>query len=615
MRSRQKTPRASTKLAWVHCAAVAAAAWRMSAAAPPRRSAISAIWTRARAAASQSSSSTQTPLIKTSFFADFKDYAKDYGTYWFSHYVEIHGAVNTLMMVVVVVIIASFMKNLLIFLANNCMASLRAYTVRDFRKKVYDKILRLPLSYFSEARKGDLMTRMSNDVGEIEISVMASITMLLRDPITIILFMVYLFIASPQLTLFALVLLPVSGIAIGRISRKLRSKSLKAQQQLGRLLSVLEETLTGLRVIKGFNGERKMQRQFGDANDKYARIHKRVARKNYLAHPVSEFLSTIVMVIILFYGGMLALNGNAKMSSVALITFVAVFSQIIQPAKSITTAWFNVQKGLASLERINFVLDADETIRDKENAVSLNRFDNSIEFRNVWFSYGQEPVLKNINLTVKKGQTVAIVGRSGGGKSTLVDLVPRFIDPKKGQVLIDGIDIRDVRLNDLHKLMGIVNQQAILFNDSFTSNISFAVDEADEASVMKAAGVANAHEFVMESAEGYETLVGEGGSKLSGGQRQRISIARAVMANPPILILDEATSALDTESEKLVQDAMEKLMVNRTSIVIAHRLSTIQHADLIVVIEEGQIVETGTHEELLKRENGIYAKLYRMQSF
>jgi len=554
-------------------------------------------------------------IVKTSFFVDFKDYAKDYGTYWFSHYVEVHGAVNTLMMVVVVVIIASFMKNLLIFLANNCMASLRAYTVRDFRKKVYDKILRLPLSYFSEARKGDLMTRMSNDVGEIEISVMASITMLLRDPITIILFMVYLFIASPQLTLFALVLLPVSGIAIGRISRKLRSKSLKAQQQLGRLLSVLEETLTGLRVIKGFNGERKMQRQFGDANDKYARIHKRVARKNYLAHPVSEFLSTIVMVVILFYGGMLALNGNAKMSSVALITFVAVFSQIIQPAKSITTAWFNVQKGLASLERINFVLDADETIRDKENAVPLNRFDNSIEFRNVWFSYGQEPVLKNINLTVKKGQTVAIVGRSGGGKSTLVDLVPRFIDPQKGQVLIDGIDIRDVRLNDLHKFMGIVNQQAILFNDSFTNNISFAVNEADEASVMKAAGVANAHEFVMESAEGYETLVGEGGSKLSGGQRQRISIARAVMANPPILILDEATSALDTESEKLVQDAMEKLMVNRTSIVIAHRLSTIQHADLIVVIEEGQIVETGNHEELLKRENGIYAKLYKMQSF
>lgn len=554
-------------------------------------------------------------VVKTHMISDFFSYAGQYGQFLFSNQIELHGKVHTLLILILIVVIASFLKNLFIFIANNAMASLRAFTVRDFRKKIYEKILRLPLSYFSEARKGDLMTRMSNDVGEIESSVMASLSMILRDPITIILFVVYLFIASTRLTLFALVLLPISGWAIGRISRKLRSRSLKGQQALGRLLSVLEETLTGLRVIKGFNGEEKMEAQFGASNEKFAKLHRRVARKQYLAHPVSEFLSTVVMLIILYYGGLLALNGTGKMSPEALISFVAVFSQIIQPAKSITLAWFNIQKGMASLERINFVLDADETIRDKDDAIAVTGFNDSIEFRNVWFSYGQDPVLKDVSLKIMKGQTVAVVGRSGGGKSTLVDLVPRFIDPAGGQVLIDGVDIRDLKLKDLRKLMGIVSQQAILFNDSFKNNIAFAVNEVVDEDVIKAASIANAHEFVLDSSEGYETLVGEGGNKLSGGQRQRISIARAVMANPPILILDEATSALDTESERLVQDAMEKLMKNRTSIVIAHRLSTIQHADMIVVVEDGRIVETGKHEELLKISDGIYSKLYKMQSF
>jgi len=440
--------------------------------------------------------------------------------------------------------------------------------------------------------------------------------MLFRDPFTIIIFVTYLIIISPQLTLFAFLLLPVSGWLIARISRTLRSSSFKGQQALGRLLSVLEETLTGLRIVKGFNAEEKMEGQFREANERYTKIFRRVARKAYLAHPVSEFLSTIVLMVVLYYGGKLALNDAHSLSPDKLIAFVVVFSQIIQPAKAISSAWFSIQKGMASIDRINQVIDAEETITEKPDAVRISGFKDSLEFRNVWFAYNHEPVLKDINLTIRKGQTVAVVGRSGGGKSTFADLIPRFIDPDKGAVLIDGIDIRDVNIKDLRHQMGIVNQQAILFNDTFYNNISFALtEEADEERVFRAAKIANAHDFVIETADGYKSTVGEGGNKLSGGQRQRISIARAVMANPPILILDEATSALDTESERLVQDAMVKLMENRTSIVIAHRLSTIQHADIIVVIENGRLEEKGTHEELLMIPDGIYKKLYELQSF
>lgn len=544
------------------------------------------------------------------------EYIKNYANWFFSSSITKYGEGETLLMVVIILAITSFFKNLLVFLANNCMASLRAGTVRDIRKKVYNKILRLPLSYFSEARKGDLMTRMSNDVHEIEVSVMSSLSMLFRDPFTIIIFVTYLIIISPQLTLFAFLLLPVSGWVIARISRTLRSSSFKGQQALGRVLSVMEETLTGLRIVKGFNAEEKMEGQFREANEKYTRIFRRVARKAYLAHPVSEFLSTIVLMVVLYYGGKLALTGAGSLSPDKLIAFVVVFSQIIQPAKAISSAWFNIQKGMASIDRINQVINAEETITEKPDAIRINGFKDSIEFRNVWFAYNHEPVLKDINLTIRKGQTVAVVGRSGGGKSTLADLIPRFIDPDKGAVLIDGLDIRDVNLKDLRHQMGIVSQQAILFNDTFYNNISFALtEEADEERVFRAAKIANAHDFVIETADGYKSTVGEGGNKLSGGQRQRISIARAVMANPPILILDEATSALDTESERLVQDAMVKLMENRTSIVIAHRLSTIQHADIIVVIENGRLEEKGTHEELLMKPDGIYKKLYELQTF
>ena len=543
-------------------------------------------------------------------------YINDWANWFFSSSIEKHGEMRTLLVVVIIFALASFTKNLLVFLANNCMASLRAFTVRDVRKKIYDKILRLPLSYFSEARKGDIMTRVSNDVQEIEISVMSSLSMLFRDPFTVIIFVIYLVVTSPQLTLFALLLLPLSGWAIARISRTLKSASFKGQQALGRLLSVVEETLTGLRIIKGFNAEEKMTGQFRAANEKYARIFRRVIRKAYLAHPVSEFLATVVLLIVIYYGGILALKGADNLSPDRLIAFVVVFSQIIQPAKAISTAWFNIQRGMASIDRVNQVIDAGETITQKPDAKRIIEFSDSIEFRNVWFAYDHEPVLKDISLTIKKGQTVAVVGRSGGGKSTLVDLIPRFIDPDRGAVLIDGIDVRDLNIKDMRSLMGIVSQQAILFNDTFHNNISFAINgEADGPSVVRAATIANAHDFISESPEGYQYTVGEGGNRLSGGQRQRISIARAIMANPPILILDEATSALDTESERLVQDAMLKLMQNRTSVVIAHRLSTVQYADVIVVVEEGRIAECGTHEELMRNPGSIYRKLYEMQSF
>jgi ATP-binding cassette, subfamily B, bacterial MsbA len=531
-----------------------------------------------------------------------------------SNFMAEHGKPFTLLMVSIMVVIASLFKNGFIFLGLNNMAYMRAGTVRNLRKQMYEKILRLPLSYFSDARKGDVMTRISNDVQEIEVSIMSSLTFLFKDPLYILVFLIYLLITSWQLTLFALIMMPLSAWLIGKAGRTLKSASFSGQQSLGSLLSIVEETLSGLRVVKGFNAEEKMRKQFGTTSDKYTKIFRRVLRKAYLASPLSEFLSTIVVMVIMYIGGSMALSGNVHMNSASLITFIAVFSQIIPPAKSLTNAAFLMSKGMASVDRLNQVLDAEEKIVEKEDALPVHGFNDSIEFRNVWFAYNSEPVLKDISFKVKKGQTVAIVGKSGGGKSTLVDLIPRFMDVDKGSILLDGVDIRDLKIHDLRNQMGIVSQQAILFNTTFRENIGFSAAEISMEKVENAARIANAHNFIMETENGYENSVGESGNKLSGGQKQRISIARAIMSNPPILILDEATSALDTESERLVQDAILKLMENRTSVIIAHRLSTIQHADFIIVIDDGRIVETGTHEELIKIKNGVYKKLHSYQA-
>jgi subfamily B ATP-binding cassette protein MsbA len=530
------------------------------------------------------------------------------------NFIHDHGKINTLLMVSGVVVVTSFFKNAFIFLASNCMAFMRAGTVRNLRSKMYDKILRLPLSYFSDARKGDVMTRISNDVQEIELSVMSSLTIMFKEPLYILIFIIYLMVTSFQLTLIALVMMPLSAWLIGKTGRTLKAASFSGQQSLGSLLSSVEETLSGLRIVKGFNAEKKMQAQFGETNERYSKIFRRVARKAYLASPLSEFLSTFVVIILLYIGGRLALSGSTAMTPAKLITFIAVFSQIIPPAKNISTASFSIRKGMASIDRLNQVLDADEKIPEKEEAVTVTSFNDSIEFRNVWFAYNSEPVLKDISFKLKKGQTLALVGKSGGGKSTLVDLIPRFMDVDSGSILIDGVDIRDMKIKELRSLMGIVSQQPILFNTSFSENIAFGMFLYSMDDVQNAARVAHAHDFIMETENGYDNIVGESGNKLSGGQKQRISIARAIMANPPILILDEATSALDTESERYVQDAILKVMENRTSIVIAHRLSTIQNADYILVIDDGRIVESGTHSDLVNIENGVYRKLHSFQT-
>ena len=544
------------------------------------------------------------------------DYFMHTLNYYMSRIMERRGEGGALVLVSFLVVGFSLLKNGFLFAANYVLAPIRAFLVRDIRNEIYRKVLNLPLSYYTEARKGDVIARISSDVQEIEISIISSLQMLFRDPITIIIYLVFLFSISFNLTIFVVVILPIAGILIGRIARGLRKTTFKGQQRLGELLALLEETLSGLRIIKAFNGEGHMKKKFADTNNRYALLFRKVVRRRYLASPLSEFLGTIVLMIIMAYGGKLVLSGGERLSGENLILFLIIFSQIINPAKNFATAWFNIQKGMASVDRVDQLLLADNKIVEKPDAVDVGIFTDSIEYRNVSFKYDKEDVLKEVSFTIKKGQSIALVGKSGSGKSTLVDLLPRFMDVSKGEIFIDGIPVPDYKIKSLRTLMGIVSQQSILFNDSFRNNISFGTNgDTTDDQIISAAKVANAHEFIIETEDGYDAGVGEGGSKLSGGQKQRISIARAVMANPPILILDEATSALDTESERLVQDAIIKLMQNRTSIVIAHRLSTIKHADQILVIDEGRIVERGTHDQLIGNQEGLYNKLHAMQMF
>jgi subfamily B ATP-binding cassette protein MsbA len=525
-----------------------------------------------------------------------------------------YGNEKMLVYVGITIVVLYFLRNLFRYLAMYFLAVVRNGVVKDLRNDLYLKILILPLSYFNEKRKGDIIARMTNDVQEIEWSIMSSLEMAFRDPITILTYLTTLFIISPSLTVFVLLLLPVSGLIIGRIGKSLKRTSDKGQMRMGILLSMIEETISGLRIIKAFNSIDFADKRFRNTNQDYNRLMIRLYRKRDLASPLSEFLSVCVVTIVLWYGGRLVFTPGNYLDAAAFLVYLGIFSQLMPPAKAITQAYYNILKGAASVDRIEHILSEPEVIEELPDAIEKKSFNDSIEYRNVSFAYQTNPVLKSINLTIAKGKTIAVVGPSGGGKSTLVDLLPRFYDCTLGGIFIDGIDIRQMIIHNVRGLMGIVSQETILFNDTVFNNIAFGLENVSEEEVMQAARVANAHEFIERMPDGYYTNIGDRGTKLSGGQRQRISIARAVLRNPPILILDEATSALDTESERLVQQALENLMRNRTSIVIAHRLSTIQFADEIIVLQAGELVERGKHNDLLES-NGVYRKLYELQAF
>lgn len=534
--------------------------------------------------------------------------------FWFvSDLIERQGGSFTLIILGLFLVVMTFVKVATMYLAFYEMIPIRTGVVRDIRNQINKKITELPLGFFSEERKGDILARISGDVNEIEASVMSSLDMLFKNPILIVIYLVGMIVISWQLTLFVFILLPLAGYIMGQVGKKLKKKSLEAQQQWGALMSQIEETLGGLRIIKAFNAEAKIRNRFEQTNEMFRQTITRVYRRQQMAHPMSEFLGTATIAIVLWYGGSLILSNHSTIDAPTFIYYLVIFYSIINPAKDLSKAAYAIQKGLASMTRIDKILMAETDIKDPVSPKAV-AFGKSICYNHVWFRYQNEWILKDIELEIPKGKTIALVGQSGSGKSTMVDLLPRFYDVTKGSITIDGIDIRDVTLTDLRGLMGNVNQEAILFNDTFFNNIAFGVENATREQVEEAAKIANAHEFIMASEQGYNTNVGDRGGKLSGGQRQRISIARAILKNPPILILDEATSALDTESEHLVQEALENLMRNRTTIVIAHRLSTIRNADEICVMHEGKIVERGTHDELLQLD-GYYKRLSAMQSF
>lgn len=524
------------------------------------------------------------------------------------------GPIGTLAVMAGLLVVMTMLKTGATYLSSYFVIPMRAGIVRDIRNYVYDKIVRLPIGFFTSERKGDVMARMTGDVAEIENSIMSTLDMLFKDPIMIIVCLSMMLFLSWQLTVFVLLLLPIAGSLMGRVGKRLKRASFEGQQQWGLLMSNIEETLGGLRIIKAFNAEQKVQDRFHDGNQEFFRITRNVQRRQSLAHPMSEFLGTVTIAIVLVFGGTLIIKGVSGMTAASFIYYMVMFYSIINPAKDLTKAMYSIQKGLASMERVDAILNAQNPIQDPPKPEKINELKGEIQYKNVTFGYDSDvPVVKNVNITIQPGETVALVGQSGSGKSTMADLLPRFYDVDAGKIMIDGHDIRDLKVHDLRSLMGNVNQEAILFNDSIFNNIAFGVKNATMEQVVQAAKIANAHDFIMATEDGYNTNIGDRGCRLSGGQRQRLSIARAILKNPPILILDEATSALDSESEKLVQEALERLMKNRTTLVIAHRLSTIKNASQICVMHEGEIVEHGTHDELLAL-NGYYTRLVEMQS-
>jgi subfamily B ATP-binding cassette protein MsbA len=537
----------------------------------------------------------------------------DQASFYVQELVNRIGRLDTLAYVCIAVVVLTILKNLFLYLAQYILNPIRNAVLRRLRDDLFTKILSLPIGFFTEERKGDLISRMTNDINEVELSIMATLEVFLREPLAIILTLVSMILISPSLTLFLLIFLPVSGFIIGRIGKSLRKSSNIAQEQLGTMLGVIDETIAGMRVVKAFNAEKNQHLRFMGINNLIFRTRNAIAVRRELGSPASETMGVLVVSVVLWYGGRLIfMNDASGLQASQFIVYIALFTQIINPFKNLSTSFLNIQKGSAALERIEQLLDADNTITEAPDAKRVREFNDRIEFRNVHFSYGARKILDGIDLVIEKGKTVALVGPSGGGKSTLVDLVPRFHDVSEGGIYIDGNNLKDLKLDDLRRLMGVVGQDPILFNDSIYSNITLGTGGATKEQVEEAARIAHAHDFILAKKQGYDTSVGDRGSKLSGGERQRVTIARAVLKNPPILILDEATSSLDTESERIVQDAINMLMKNRTCIVIAHRLSTVKHADEIIVLEKGKIVQRGKHNELMQQE-GLYKKLVDMQ--
>jgi subfamily B ATP-binding cassette protein MsbA len=540
------------------------------------------------------------------------DYVVGVFNHYFFQVVINRGALSALLFVCALIVVCVILANLFRYLERVIATKIRVDLVKNIRMDIFRKVTQLHIGYFNNERKGDLISRFSNDVNEVEYAVMNSLKAVLKEPITIIVYFFVLFAISPKLTLFTLMVLPITGGVIAEIIKRLKKQATLSQESLGRILNILDETFGGMRVIKAFNARNFVIDKIETESAYYRKTSKSMAYKNELAAPVSEILGVLIISGIIFFGGNMVLNEDSTLKPAAFMTFLAVFAMIIQPAKNFSNGITSVQRGTASARRIFSVIDMQPVIRNKVNAIPLKSFEKGIEFKNVSFAYGTDPVLKKINLKIEKGKTIALVGPSGGGKSTLADLIPRFYDPTEGEVLLDGNSLKDLELESLRQQIGVVTQESILFNDTIFNNIAFGMPHVKEDDVINAAKIANAHDFILQSENGYQTYIGERGSKLSGGQRQRLSIARAVLKNPPILVLDEATSALDSESEKLVQDALFNLMKNRTSVVIAHRLSTIQHADEIIVIQNGEIVERGTHEEL-NSQNGLYRRLAAIQ--